>query len=94
MCSQDAVRAATPGVQAEDPHYRARGMFEDVPVPPDCNGGRPTLSVPAIPPRLARTPGRTAWAGPAVGAHNAEVWGGLVGLGAAELADLAADQII
>ena len=50
-----------------DPHVNARGMIEHVPV-----GGRP-LALPAIGPRLAETPGRTEWAGPALGAHTAEV---------------------
>jgi crotonobetainyl-CoA:carnitine CoA-transferase CaiB-like acyl-CoA transferase len=50
-----------------DPHVRARGMVEHVAV-----GGRP-LALPAIPPHLSATPGRTEWAGPALGAHTAEV---------------------
>jgi crotonobetainyl-CoA:carnitine CoA-transferase CaiB-like acyl-CoA transferase len=40
-----------------DPHLTARGMFERVPV-----HGRP-LALPAIPPHLSATPGRTEWAG-------------------------------
>jgi crotonobetainyl-CoA:carnitine CoA-transferase CaiB-like acyl-CoA transferase len=59
---------------AEDAHYAARGMLEEVQV-----GGRP-LKIPAIVPKLAETPGRTDWPGPRVGAHNTEVLGGLLGL--------------
>jgi crotonobetainyl-CoA:carnitine CoA-transferase CaiB-like acyl-CoA transferase len=50
-----------------DPQYQARGMFEEVDI-----GGR-TLTIPAILPRLARTPGRTDWPGPEVGAHRDEI---------------------
>jgi formyl-CoA transferase len=52
---------------SRDPHYRARGMFESVQTP---NG---TLEIPAILPRLGSTPGRTDWAGPAVGVHTDSV---------------------
>ena len=78
---------------AADEHYQARGMFEMVDVPPECNGGKP-LAVPAIPPRLERTPGATTWAGPEVGAHNEEVWCGLLGLCKEELDALQAEKII
>jgi crotonobetainyl-CoA:carnitine CoA-transferase CaiB-like acyl-CoA transferase len=50
-----------------DPHVKARGMVEHVPV-----GGRP-LALPAVFPRLSATPGRTEWAGPALDEHAAEV---------------------
>jgi len=69
---------------AADPHYEARGMFEAVDV-----GGRP-LRIPAIVPKLTGSPGGTDWPGPPVGAHNREVYGGLLGLSDAELASLAA----
>ncbi len=52
---------------SNDPHYRARGMFESVATP---NGA---LEIPAILPKLESTPGRTDWAGPAVGAHTNEI---------------------
>ncbi|GAA6152515.1 CaiB/BaiF CoA transferase family protein [Pseudoteredinibacter isoporae] len=51
----------------EDPHYQARGMFERVEI-----DGKP-LDIPAMLPKLERTPGRTEWAGPTLGAHNQEV---------------------
>jgi crotonobetainyl-CoA:carnitine CoA-transferase CaiB-like acyl-CoA transferase len=73
---------------AADPHYEARGMFEEVEV-----NGRP-LKVPAIPPKLSETPGGTDWPGPALGAHNREVLGGLLGLSGPELDRLAADGVI
>ncbi len=50
-----------------DPHYQARGMFEEVDTP---NG---TLKVPAILPKLSLTPGQTTWAGGEVGSHTEEI---------------------
>jgi len=73
---------------AADPHYRARGMFEEVEV-----GNRP-LKVPAIPPKLSDTPGGTDWPGPPVGAHNREILGGLLGLSDDEIDELAANGVI
>ncbi len=70
--------------QMADPHYRARGMFEEVEV-----GGRP-LAIPAIVPILRDTPGRTEWPGGPVGEHNREVLGGMLGLSDEEIAALAA----
>jgi crotonobetainyl-CoA:carnitine CoA-transferase CaiB-like acyl-CoA transferase len=51
---------------------------------PALGEGR-TLAVPAIAPRLTRTPGETRWAGPEVGSHNEEVWQGLMGMSSTEL---------
>jgi len=50
-----------------DPHLAARGMIEHA-----CVGGRP-LALPAIPPKLSATPGRTDWAGPDLGADTAYI---------------------
>ena len=71
-----------------DPHFNARGLFEDV----DVNGE--PLKVPAIIPKLSETPGRTDWAGPEVGAFNREVYGELLGLSDEELDSLAAKGIL
>lgn len=50
-----------------DPHYQARGLFEDVTTP---NG---KLKIPAILPKLSATPGQTKWAGGEVGSHTEEI---------------------
>ncbi|MDA8947372.1 CoA transferase [Luminiphilus sp.] len=66
----------------DDPHYNARGMFETVEI-----DGQP-LKIPAIMPKLSRTPGETHWPGAAIGAHNDEILGGLLGLSDEEIAAL------
>ena len=51
----------------EDPHYQARELFEDV-----SANGEP-IKIPAIMPRLERTPGYTDSAGPTLGADTEQV---------------------
>ena len=50
-----------------DEHYQARGLFEDVQV------GENQLKIPAIMPKLSKTPGRTDWPGGEVGTHTDEI---------------------
>jgi crotonobetainyl-CoA:carnitine CoA-transferase CaiB-like acyl-CoA transferase len=71
-----------------DPHFNARGMFEGVVV-----NGKP-LKIPAIPPLLGETPGRTDAPGPALGAHTDEVLEGLLGVSGAARAELRAAGVI
>jgi crotonobetainyl-CoA:carnitine CoA-transferase CaiB-like acyl-CoA transferase len=71
-----------------DPHYNARGLFEEVEV------GGDTLKIPAMIPRLSETPGRTDWPGPEVGAHNAEILGEVLGMSDDEIAALTEKGII
>lgn len=73
---------------ATDPHYQARAMFEDVNIP---NG---TLKIPAITPKLSKTPGKTTWSGPELGAHTESVLMGLLGISRQELTQLKADNIV
>ena len=70
-----------------DPHYIARGMFEEV----DVNGE--ALKIPAISPKLSDTPGRTDWPGAHIGAHNQEILGDLLGLSPEVLEQLHQDGI-
>ena len=71
-----------------DPHFNARGMFETVRV-----GGKP-LKIPAIPPLLGDTPGRTDAPGPALGAHTDEVLERVLGLAPAVRAELRAAGVV
>jgi len=50
---------------------------------PDPDLGVVTMSAPT--PRLSETPGAIRWAGPALGAHNREVYAGELGLSDAEM---------
>lgn len=71
-----------------DPQYQARGLFEQVEA-----FGEP-LEIPAIQPKLTATPGRTDWPGPALGAHNREIYGTLLGRTDEELRTLERDGVI
>ena len=71
-----------------DPQFRARGLFQEVTV-----DGEP-LNIPALVPLLARTPGKTDWPGPAVGAHNDAVLGDVLNLDADQIAALKAEGVI
>jgi crotonobetainyl-CoA:carnitine CoA-transferase CaiB-like acyl-CoA transferase len=71
-----------------DPHFHARGLFEEVTVDGE------SLKIPAILPRLGATPGRTDWPGPELGAHNLQVYGELLGLSEDEVERLGTDGII
>ena len=55
-----------------DPHFLARGMFEQH----AFADGTP-IKLPAITPKMSATPGQTNWLGPTLGEHNAEVLGSL-----------------
>ena len=72
----------------KDPHYKARGMFEEVEV-----GGRP-LKLPAMTPKLSGTPGGTEWPGPEVGSHSVEVLKSILGRSDADIEALKANGTI
>lgn len=65
--------------QMADPHFNARGMFEEVNV-----DGKP-LKIPAILPKLTENPGRTDWPGMEVGSHNKEILEGVLGLSGSDI---------
>jgi crotonobetainyl-CoA:carnitine CoA-transferase CaiB-like acyl-CoA transferase len=73
----------------EDPHFKARHTFVDL---PDPELGTATMSAPT--PRLSDTPGTIRWVGPPLGAHNREVYAGELGLSDAEMERLKADGVI
>lgn len=78
---------------AGDPHYQARGMLEEheVAIGP---GETSTVRFPGIVPKLSETPGATQWIGPALGAHNDEIYGQLLGLTPEQREQLQRDGII
>jgi formyl-CoA transferase len=63
--SVPAGRIYTVADIAADPHYRARGMLEDV----KLDDGS-TLTLPGVVPKLSRTPGRHRTNAPTVGQHQ------------------------
>lgn len=51
-----------------DPHFRAREMITEQPLPDG-----ETISLPGIVPKLSATPGTTRWLGPKLGEHTDEI---------------------
>ena len=72
-----------------DPHFLARGMFEDVPI---ADGEQ--IKLPTFAPKFSETPGGTDWPGPPLGSHNKEVFSDLLGLGEEELRELCREGVI
>jgi formyl-CoA transferase len=72
-----------------DPHFKARGAIVDVPHPVFGN-----LKMQDVFPRMSKTQGRVRWPGPPLGAHNEEVYGGLLGLDTSQRAELVSAGII
>jgi len=72
-----------------DPHFAARRSIVDVPHPTFGN-----LKMQDVFPRMSATQGTVRWPGPPLGAHNDEVYGGLLGLSADERARLQRDGVI
>ncbi len=72
-----------------DPHFQARDSIVDVEHPVFKN-----LKMQNVFPRMSRTQGEIRWPGPELGAHNAEVYGGVLGLSAEELTALVDDGVV
>jgi crotonobetainyl-CoA:carnitine CoA-transferase CaiB-like acyl-CoA transferase len=73
----------------QDSHYQQREAFQDVTIPTG-----ETLKLPTVAPKLDSTPGGLSWIGPALGAHNIDVYRDWLGLPAAELERLSAEGVI
>ena len=73
----------------EDPQYQARGNILQMDHP---RAG--ALAVPNLVPRLSETPGKVNWLGAELGAHNAEIFQGLLGLSDEELERLRSAGVI
>jgi len=71
-----------------DKHFQARGLFEHVEI-----NGKP-LTIPAMMPKLVKTPGRTDWSGPTLGEHNTEILGELLGLSEDDISALEHHKVI
>jgi crotonobetainyl-CoA:carnitine CoA-transferase CaiB-like acyl-CoA transferase len=74
---------------SHDPHYAAR---DNVVTVPDTVEG--DITMPGILPKMSETPGRVLHAGPQIGQHNGEIYGGLLNMSDTELAALAQDGVI
>ncbi len=72
----------------DDPQFKARGAIVSV---PDSELG--SVRMQGVVPRFSETPGAVRRAGPTIGEHNDEVYGGL-GLTATQIAGLRAKKII
>jgi len=72
-----------------DPHFQARGLFEDVDL-----GGGDMVKLPTLVPKMSETPGGMDWVGPPLGAHNKEVFGGMLGYSDEKLKTLTEEGII
>ena len=72
-----------------DEHYHERESIVEVQHPTVG-----TLKMPGIIPKLSRTPGRVVFPGPALGEHNRDVFGGLLGLDDEQISALSDDGAI
>ena len=72
----------------DDPQFNARGLFDTVDVAGE------SLKIPALTPMLDRTPGKTLWPGPELGAHNREIFTEVLGIDDAELRSLEREGIV
>ena len=85
----DAGVSAAPVYDARqilaDPHFAARAAVTAV---PDADFG--AVKMPGLVPRFSATPGEIRTTGPEPGAHNDEIYRGLLGLSDAELEQLRA----
>ena len=72
----------------DDPQFKAREAIVAVP-----DGELGSVRMQGVVPRFSETPGAVRRAGPAIGEHNDEVYGGL-GLTATEIAGLKARKVI
>ena len=73
----------------EDPHFQARESIVDVEHPVFKN-----LKMQNIFPKLSRSQGKIRWPGPELGAHNNEIYGGLLEISGEALQDLIDDGVV
>jgi len=73
----------------EDEQFKARASLVKVPHATFAN-----LWMANVFPKLSATPGEVRWAGPALGEHNEEIYGGVLGYDSATRAALAKEGVI
>lgn len=76
---------------AANPQYQARGMIARI---PDERMPEGEATLPGVIPTLTGTPGEIKWSGGDLGADNASVYGGLLGMSADELERLSSEGVI
>lgn len=74
---------------ANDPHVQAREMMPQLPLP-----SGDMLRVPAVVPKMSRTPPRSRWLGPELGEHNLEIYGKRLGYDREKLEALREAEIV
>lgn len=72
-----------------DPHYKARDSAINF-----VADGEEPLPMPGVIPKLSASPGQISARGPVLGAHNEEIYGGVLGKSSADLEQLQADGVI
>lgn len=73
----------------EDPQYAARENILRI-----AGGRMPAFVLPNVVPKLSETPGQVSWVGPALGAHNDEIYRELLGMSPQVIEQLRADKVI
>ncbi len=73
----------------QDEQYRAREMIVEAKI-----DGIGPVKMPGLVPKLSATPGEVEWYGGPLGAHNEEVYGGLLGLPAEKIKRLSEEGVI
>ncbi len=73
----------------DDEHYKVRDMLLDGEIE-----GIGSVKMPGLAPKLSATPGGIEWYGGPLGAHNEEVYRGLLGLSSGEIEHLSSEGVI
>jgi formyl-CoA transferase len=73
----------------EDPQYQARQMIVE-----SKTEGIGPVKMPGLVPKLSGTPGEVKWYGGSLGAHNEDIYGGLLGLSSEEIGQLSEEGVI
>ncbi len=73
----------------KDAHFKAREMLPSINI-----DEKEELKMPGIVPKFSKTPGKIRWAGAKLGAHNSEIYKGVLNMSDAELKKLKKNSII